>query len=501
MIKFGQRLAEYIEERGTNQYQLAQQAGVDRPTLNKVIKGVRVPSSTMAEKIFLALALTPAEQNELRELMAVEHMGVAEYRIFNLSKQLVESIGRVQRPVMRNGHSERKVTLPPSLANEPVGITVGTHAVNNLIKDLAESAFYSETGLNMCIDCPLRYDYLLQLLGQLYCIDEAKVHIQQVVCFEQSTREKSTISNMEELIRLLPFALSASRDYSAYYYFDPAGAAQSHALFPYYLIIGEHLVLLSGDFDRAMLINNSEVLAEFRADFTSKIKRDEPIRLDFYSAAEAVRHIDSNSLEEDVKVYMIYGESATCMIFDADEICSHARTELPGIAEAARLLNARFKRLHAFDDYPYEQCFSLSALEKFCECGVPGELPAAYFRPFDTGEMIEYVERLEKRIRTGYAARAVDESRFTIPRDCAITYYEGRAIHFELHRCSGSDIRTAVIYEHGIVDAFGRFATGLLKSDLVLSKEKTLEGLQAILHRLRLKQQRQVSGDGTEGAQ
>lgn len=67
MSDFSDFLERLIQEDGYSVYGFAQEAGVDRPTLHRVLKGQLVPSAPFFQKVDKTLRLFPQERERLLE--------------------------------------------------------------------------------------------------------------------------------------------------------------------------------------------------------------------------------------------------------------------------------------------------------------------------------------------------------------------------------------------------------------------------------------------------
>lgn len=67
MSDFSVFLERLIQEDGYSVYGFAQEAGVDRPTLHRVLKGQLVPSASFFQKVVKTLRLFPHEREQLLE--------------------------------------------------------------------------------------------------------------------------------------------------------------------------------------------------------------------------------------------------------------------------------------------------------------------------------------------------------------------------------------------------------------------------------------------------
>src|SRR5665648_1196106 len=90
MSRFSNKLKVLIEDSGTNVYQLAKKAQLDRTTIQRAIVGERLPSVIFVEKLCDYLRVSPMERKELLEFHAISKVGEDVYASRNYIKGMIE---------------------------------------------------------------------------------------------------------------------------------------------------------------------------------------------------------------------------------------------------------------------------------------------------------------------------------------------------------------------------------------------------------------------------
>ena len=80
MSDFSIFLEQLIRENGYSIYGFAQEAGVDRPTLHRVLKGQLTPSTSFFQKIVKTLRLFPQEREQLTQNYNILKNGESVFR-------------------------------------------------------------------------------------------------------------------------------------------------------------------------------------------------------------------------------------------------------------------------------------------------------------------------------------------------------------------------------------------------------------------------------------
>ena len=75
MSDFSEKCRQYIEDTGTNIYQLSKISGLDRTSLQRMVTGKRLPGPEFISQFCLYLRINPQQRQELIELYELERIG------------------------------------------------------------------------------------------------------------------------------------------------------------------------------------------------------------------------------------------------------------------------------------------------------------------------------------------------------------------------------------------------------------------------------------------
>ena len=490
MSGFSDKLRQMLDDRGVSQNALAQRAEIDRTTLNKVLRGNRLPNSAFFEKLCDALALSPAQITELEELIEIEKVGADVYHQRQLVKQLIEQVASIDVPVTDSPLAEKSVTLPKAITEKDVVIYHGAFVVNNLIKDLAEDEFYNVEKPMVRILCPIEYSYLFSVLFQLFSLDPNRMCIRHIVRAE-TRRGKGTQRNLERLKQLLPFALTSGVGYSAHYYFSDYEQFSDVGLpTPYCVIFSRYVVLLSKRYDTAIVIGTPEGVSFYQQEFDRMLATCHPLATRFMSPVEAIAYENEMGYGGDHPFRVLVPEPALCYVFPHEQIIDHRRREIPGIEQLADMLRTRYQKIYDRGNAFSAQYFSESGLWRLVKTGFSCEFPPELVHPFTLEERLFYVEEYIRRIEGGHMCRAVNSAKFVVPVTCSANYIENSSVNFSLFSAGTNNLRAVIITEEGVIDAFDDFIENLPKTDLARTKEDTLAIFEEAAENLR----RQIAG-------
>ena len=75
MSDFSEKCRQYIEDTGTNIYQLSKISGLDRTSLQRMVTGKRLPGPEFISQFCLYLRINQQQRQELIELYELERIG------------------------------------------------------------------------------------------------------------------------------------------------------------------------------------------------------------------------------------------------------------------------------------------------------------------------------------------------------------------------------------------------------------------------------------------
>ncbi len=85
-------LSEYIAKSGSNVYQLAKEASLDRTTLQKTAKGQRLPSLDYIREICQYIKISSKQEEELVRLYKIEKLGHSTVKAWDEIQQIILDI-------------------------------------------------------------------------------------------------------------------------------------------------------------------------------------------------------------------------------------------------------------------------------------------------------------------------------------------------------------------------------------------------------------------------
>ena len=477
MSKLSERLKEIVQNAGVTQYMLAKNSGVDRALVCRFLSGTRIPSEENLSAICRALCLSEETGAELEELLEMAKDGEILYEQRRQIIDLFENIESYDRKARKSG------TFAAPAARPLPGGTVTMYSDQYSVNDMIVSVLSSEYGkgkTEIRIFCPTKYEFFFSYLYQMGFTDNGNLSIKQAVRLE-NFNEKSSLVNTRELASILPFTLGNCRDYNVvllYFGSGSDGNESSHP-FPYYIVINDNAIMLSYDCRSAMLLRDPDAVEYIRADFDRHYDAGVKVTTSVPSALNLINFFDSmDNRELHPGDCMMGAAPALCVAFDCDTILSF-RSEHPAVEQLVPAFRERFTRLHN-DPSQGEllQVFTFSGIDSFIETGLQSELPQQFVKPFSLEMRLKYVSETKEKILGGSLFYAVNETKFTFPKNIYFRYQKDECVTITVRTGNMDDMRSVVIREVSVLRAFDDFLRYLPHSKFVLSKEKTVEMLE-----------------------
>lgn len=385
--KFNEMLRELIEKSDYTIYALSKQSGVNRTTIQKSLSGDRILSKEQLGAILPFLHLTPHEKNDLFKLHQIEQMGFTTYLRCEHIKNLAENINEEKNSEYSFHYNEKmhpnKLKLPYSCQKQ--------YPILNLIYHLIGDISHTEKAPYVYLFCPFDDLFVSDILSLFQKDDYANLKITHVIPFVKGgkTNEVSAITNVKMLSFILPFIFNNCTDYIAYYYYEESLLSKMQIPFPYYLITNKHVLLISGDYQTALLLD-AKMHDYYLKTFLNLCKESKNLIQHTSSSLALTNQCPGAHPQE--SYYSLNRQPCILLCIDSDiperlihDSCFQKQTIISNLVEQHYYLK-RFKETLT--------AFSLDGLDKFCKDGEISGYPRELYRPFTPQERRTILEQI-----------------------------------------------------------------------------------------------------------
>lgn len=461
--EFSRRIAKYIEETGNSVYKIAQITGLGRTAIHQVISGKLVPTKEFFEQLCTALTITPAQKSELTELFLCERIGKKAYYE---QKKLIEIIRKLPQYYSDNSTPSLSYTVGDVLTDKTINgiINVNRAVINIITNELTkpEPKIYSTI--------PFENIELFETIAHLLDKENNNAVFEHYIRIFKSG-DNYLPKNMDTLENLLKMSIYAELDYKPYsYYIHEDSMDADLPVFPYFTATSEYVIMLTGDFQSAVITDNPAVM-----ELTQKhIQKLRAISLPI------IERLDENSLFEiffnSTKNYAKSIEFQPCMTVELTlEIISKRLLPLPEHDKILGLIQESFFDQNGFmKKETAEQksiCyFSARGLENFAETGKMWNCPGFILSELSDEERLQIMKKA--KLKSGTYYRLLDETKITVPDFLQIMLLDN-------HKCVFYCLMEkknfcAILSEQSLYNTLYDFFDALDEREFVLPLEETV---------------------------
>ena len=494
MSEFSEKLLQYINQSGYNIYKLAREAGIDRTTLQKTVKGQRLPSIEYVKDIVRYLKLSKRQEEQLYELFKREKYGSDVIDTWAEIYQIILDIPRLRK--QSRDHSMCKLRFDREslehFAENPQMILNSEIEIIRAVMCIVEQEIMEESDPEIYMDVSYASQYVLSQLMEFGESSAKAVICHQMVNLMRTEQPSSgTVGNFKILHQVLPYAFAFFKDYDIRYtYVTGSTEDQKYALWPHYIVTHRHVFLCSHDRCHAVVFSDKQMaecynqelgqmLNSYRSLFTYQGFSDEGIR-------------KYRKMCEYGESHVIY-ETFPCLALLVPQEMQEELKKNPEFGTAAA---AYFDVL----DFPQSQIiniFGMKGMKKFIQTG---HLPGVYDHYLHEVSMecrqamiLNFYQHLKNHTRQFYL---INEEELSASEGLSLELY-GKNRMVLCSTADDSPFGFIMIDEPGICEAFYSYIENLLESRFLYSVEETIERYEEIVREAFGETEIQLPGKGT----
>lgn len=482
MSDFSMLLEKMLHENGYSVYGFAQEAGVDRPTLHRVLKGQLVPSAAFFHKALKALRLLPQEKELLEQTYHILRNGEEVFQRGRYIQKRLEHFYDVSayRPWPAADAEEIAEEIHPP--EDSLACVRGEYAVEGMIRRLLleeirsreEPALYT----NM-LACPA---YAVQLLLQFYLQQEGHLQITHLIRLHKSMGDQ--MHNLAMLFDALLFSVSPGSGYRPFYYYENVSRySDPVSLFCSYLIADERVLSLSEDLKVAALLREPEALACYERRFRSALAAAEPFLWRAGSAQARYRMAKTFFEKGGRAPYHIVSGSVACLVFcSTPELLRYAgRFVKPQAYRAFESLCRHYEKLAGIVQKAVV-ILTVDCVRRFLQTGFVFPFSEQFIQSFDGAARAYALEKILELTRAGrIRLYLMDTSRFRFPDGLSLFVNgEQNCMFFSSASARAGNV-SVMVQEQTLRKALFDFVYGLPESGLVYTERESERILRQLM--------------------
>ena len=482
MSDFQSLFQHHLERRGLTIYRLSKELQIDRSTLYQVHSGARLPTVQIFQRMAAYFELSSQEEREWLEAWKQTRLSPKHYRLRRQVERCIQTLEQCARSAPLQ-FSARPQDLNEETAEASLFLE-GRSRVFHLLQAVLESQLSAHEKGPVDIHLPSSFfsEPIRESSGLLSLCGSPQVRQLFSLSPLGGGPEEDAAPMLAILNEILDrfFSNGGGRGYIPYFYYRPGGdAAYASDLFPYYVIAGGRVLLLSADLERCLLLTDPQAAEAYRQQFDLTLGRASPLFRCYDSPVQAMR--DISPAGEAPPQSSVHFFRQPCLVMYTDrQIVSHAL--YPDCPDRERLVDFVVDRygngrIFGLDYYNF---FTLQGTASFLADGVMQEFPGNLVRPLPREDRLTLVRRLRDFARLqGGNVHCINPELISVPEGVLIDLCFGRQLIFSKSRPEA--LNYLVVSEPGLVRSFLDYFRALPSTPGVYSREESAGVLDKLL--------------------
>ena len=469
MSEFSNKLSKYISASGYNVYQLAKEASLDRTTLQRTVKGQRIPSLAFIKDICSYIKISERQEEELLRLFQIEKYGKNIVEVWNEITQTLKEIHRVRKKILEKSyldiHIDKKsiTSINQNLVQEYNSETDIVKAIMCII----EQEILEEKSPEVYMDVSWATPYVLSQLTQSILSED-----QPLVCHQMVNLRSVDDSNgnaggdFQILEQILPYAFVLNEKYDIRYaYVSSTVDENQYFLWPHYIVTHKHVFICSENKFHAILITNKDITQYYHAELEKMIHSYRPMVIYHQNIDEELEAY--HNFVEEYTDGVIYEECPSVSLLVSDDMQQQMVNKNLGNSNMSgtQIINI----------------FGMYGMRDFVKTG---HLPGIYYNKFEIESLEERRAMLENfhlhLLAQTRQFHMINEEKFIESNGLGIKLFGKNKIVFY-----STDVKfplgAIVIDEPGICELFYSYFLHLLEEDYVYSVEDTIARFEQLV--------------------
>ncbi|MGN1433226.1 MAG: helix-turn-helix domain-containing protein [Ruminococcus sp.] len=463
MSEFSVCLKNAIELSGYSVYSIAKEIDYDRATLTNQINGKRKMTKDVFMKLLNTLNITEPARLKLIDMF---HRDIFEsdYVTFETIKESFQNYSKTSF-IKGNNLSDSYIEI--SDLNNMINIS-GELFIINVLKNII-SLELQKNNPTVYFNLDLTRNELLMLIQSLYMNAGDSLDMKNIISF--SINETDNVENFTKFIKILPLLLNG---YCPYYYFTEHNIeSELSLLFPYYLITSEKIILVSINFDQAIILSDKNIIKTYTNEFKIKLSKCKTFKYES-AAFFQMPYVFSNCLDpQEKQTIYCFNETFCALPFLSKEHLTYMFSEKFGnheeIISELRKCYQTIKEFIAFTP--------IESLMEFIETGNEGHTTNDYSKPLTIEQRIEVLTSIRTFINNGGKYYFVRRADFFCNNLTFNVISDSKIIFFTLGKNADKNSMFTLTTPNGLLRELKYFFESLRKSCYVLSEEESIQAL------------------------
>lgn len=458
-------LKKAIELSGTTIYSLAKEINYDRGTLNKQLNGQRKLTKDVFFKIINFINITTPRKLELIDLFHQE-LFESYYYTFNLIK---DSFSTYSKTII-NGYNSNASELSVCNINlDNYQFIQSESAIISIIKSIILSELERKNP-KIYFNFNVTNQDLIAFFLNIYIKNSSKLDIKNILQF--SCSENNSANNLNKFIKILPLLLHGYCPY--YYYSDGNIKSETSMIFPYYFISSNEVILISIDFDKALVFTDKSIVQIYQKQFFAGIAKCKQFKYHSSSLLE-MPYLFSDCIDSNPKVTIgSLNEKFCALPFMSDKHLTQMLSNTINNHEIfiKDLMNC-YKTVNDFI-----ALVPVESIKEFIETGTDCHTTNDLAEPLSMKQRIEILETTKMCISNGQKYLFYKKNEFFCLNLTFHMMSDSKILFFNSDNNTDKNSISVITTPSGLLTELDCFFNALCKSCYVVSKEESLKYIE-----------------------
>lgn len=480
MSEFSDLLSLFIKNRNINVSALTGYCDLDRSTMYKLISGKRSPASReLVQNLASFMNLNPVELQELMEAYQLTKVGWdTYYRRKNVLEFILGFTGMAAEAFPSSTPTPDFSDLrlfSQKIDADSIPLTGQLQLSSTIHHVLQEAASHPSGNISLFAQ-PEHLEALSVAASLPPCKSEVK--IQHILCINNS---KSYIKsqqnyNIQCLKKLIPF-YGIPYEYQPYYYYDNVNSHFNNLNFmPCMFLTDKAGILCSGDLKEGVLLKEESVIRLFQKRFQEILKKTNPLTLSFSSNLTLHLKNFASVYADTSCIYSLSADPCLLPTLTPDLIDKYVRKDMPGHEALVEDFKIYLKALSSTHSHLY---FTKNGVMNFLTTGRLHEIPNDMYHPIAFPDRIRMLRRFCDFVNSTRDIRLLKGTLEKFPLNlnlCTASNYG-----YLMFSTFGGKLSYLLLQEQNLLTSFFDFAYSLEESDMLETKEETLQFLNSVI--------------------
>lgn len=266
----------------------------------------------------------------------------------------------------------------------------------------------------------------------IYLSKSQHFNVEQIVCFDNETEINGNSYNIA-ILDVMNKIIINNPLYSVKYYYDNIHTVSSgYVAFPYFVIAGDYLLLISHNYEYGYLTNDKSIIQVYNEEFKRLFNQSHNLFTVLHDDVEYAQKCFEMDIKTKKELYTL--QFHPCVVFNYDRTITEEaiRDDFPNKSQFLELLTERWQKLRDIKSY---HLHSEDGVKDFMETGRVVDMSSDIFNPVPKNQRNFLLEKI--KIQKNIVSAKVNSEFLKIPYAITIACYDHGLVMINYNRKNG----------------------------------------------------------------